>query len=231
MPKVFQPIPHSFDTSDFAVVATLLDYYGLPYSVRSLNDYLHHHSYGSLMTEIADCLLQHGLNTTLINANPLLFSKQVWDQIFLLDYPRTTPEKLPTINEVERIVTKGVFLKRLLPSIEMIDNELTNERPVVISYNPAMIDTMRPQGVSHAILALGDEQHFTLFEPDYDDAVSQQPKQYVLYAIAGVKTNDPSANSIILSKEKTPAPTEPPGPPPDLDSVVLEVVQKEDAKI
>ena len=224
MPKAFQPTTHTFNTSDFAVVATLLDYYALPYSVRSLNDYLHHHNFGSLMTEIADCLLQHGLNTTLINANPLLFSKQVWDQIFLLDYPRTTPEKLPTINEVERVVAKGVFLKRLLPSIEIIDAELAAERPVVISYNPALIETIRPQAVSHAIIAPGDAEHYMLFEPDYDNAVTLQPKLTVLFAITGIQSIDPSADSIILSKEKTPAPTEPPGPPPDLDSVQLEVV-------
>ena len=141
MPKAFQPVSHSFNTADFAVVAAMLDYYGLPYSVRSLNDYLHHHSYGSLMTEIADCLLQHGLETTLINANPLLFSKQVWDAIFLLDYPKTTPEKLPTLNEVQRVITKGVYLRRLLPSQALIDEEIANERPVVISYNPALLET------------------------------------------------------------------------------------------
>ena len=231
MPKVFQPTSQTFDTADFSVVATLLDFYGLPYSVRSLNDYLHHHPYGSLMTEIADCLLQHGLNITLINANPLLFSKQVWDQIFLLDYPRTTPEKLPTINEVQRVVSKGVYLKRLMPSIAMIDNELAHERPVIISYNPALIDSMRPQGVSHAILTKGDDATYSLFEPDYEESLTTQPKQYVLYAIAGVKTNDPAADSIILSSEKSPAPTTPPGPPPDLDSVTLESEEKEDAKI
>lgn len=222
MPKAFQPVSHSFNTSDFAVVAAMLDYYGLPYSVRSLNDYLHHHNYGSLMTEIADCLLQHGLETTLINANPLLFSKQVWDDIFLLDYPKTTPEKLPTLNEVQRVIAKGVYLRRLLPSIAIIDEELANERPVVISYNPALLETMRPQGVSQAIVTKGDVENYTVFEPDYGDLISLHPKLHVLFAITGIRSNDPSADSIILSKERTPAPTTPPGPPPDLDTVTLD---------
>jgi len=216
---MFLPLEHSFNTADFSVVATLLDYYGLPYSVRSLNDYLHLHSYGSLMTEVADCLLQHGLHATLINANPLLFSKKIWDQIFLLDYPKTTPEKLPAIHEVERMMKKGVYLKRLLPSMSIIDEELARERPLIISYNPALVETMRPQGVSHAIISVGDAEHYMLFEPDYDNAFSKQPKQRVLYAITGIRSNDPSADSIILSTVKTPIPTEPPATPPDIDSV------------
>lgn len=171
------------------------------------------------MTEIADCLLQHGVEATLINANPLLFSKQVWDQLFLQDYPRTTPEKLPTINEVERVINKGVFLKRLLPSTTLIDQEMAAERPVIISYNPALIDTMRPQGVSYALIAPGDETNYTLFEPDYENSIALYPKQHVIYAITGVHSIDPSADSIILGKEKTPAPVGPPGPPPDINTV------------
>ncbi len=223
MPKVFQPVPHTFNTSDFAVVATLLDYYGLPYSLRSLNDYLHHHSFGSLMTEMADCLLQHGLEVTLINAEPALFSREVWNSLFLQDYPKTTPEKLPSMNEVERVVAKGVYLRRLLPSIEIIDSELAQERPVIISYNPALIDAIRPQSVSHAIVAPGDADHYMIYEPSYDNAITQQPKQTVLYAITQVHSTDPTASSIILSKEKVPAPTAPPGPPPDIDTIGQEV--------
>ncbi len=216
MPKLLQPTDQVFNTSDFAVVATLLDYYGLPYSSRSLNDYLHHHNFGSLMTEIADCLLQHGLDTTLINADPNLFSRQIWNDLFLLDYPKTSPDKLPSMNEVERVVKKGVFLKRLLPSTDIIDGELAEERPVIISYNPALIETIRPQSVSHALLAPGDADHYTIYEPNFDNAVTLQPKQVVLYAITQVKSPDPTASSIILSKERTPAPTAPPGPLPEI---------------
>jgi hypothetical protein len=171
------------------------------------------------MTEIADCLLQHGIETTLINANPLLFTKKVWDQVFLLDYPKVTPEKLPTYNEVERVIAKGVYLKRLLPSIPMLDEEMSAERPVVISYNPALIDSIRPQGVSHALVAPGDEKNYTLFEPDYDNSIALFPKQHILYAISGVHSIDPSADSVILGKPKVPAPAEPPMTPPDLDTI------------
>lgn len=219
MPKPFHPVDHDFSTSDFAVVAALLDYYGLPYTQRSLNDYLHRHSFGSLMTEIADCLQQHGVETTLINANPLLFTKKVWDQVFLLDYPKVTPEKLPPFNEVDRVIAKGVYLKRLLPSITILDEQMAAERPVVISYNPALIDSLRPQGVSHALIAPGDESTYTLFEPDYENSIAQFSKQHILYAITGVHSIDPSADSIILGKPKAPAPVSPPVTPPDLDTI------------
>jgi hypothetical protein len=212
----FQPTPHTFNTADFAVVAALLDYYGLPYSLRSLNDYLHHHSFGSLMTEMADCLLQHGLETTLVNAQPTLFSRQIWNSLFLQDYPKTDENKLPTTNEVERVIAKGVFLQRLLPSIKIIDKELENDRPVIISYNPALIDSLQPQGVSQGIVTYGDDTHYLLFEPSYDNRITQQEKQVVLYAINEVSSPDPTASSIILGKEKTPAPTAPPGPLPEI---------------
>lgn len=216
MPRIFQPTAHTFITSDFSVVAALLDYYGLPYSVRSLNDYLHHHNFGSLMTEIADCLLQHGLDTTLVNSDPSLFSKEVWNALYLQDYPNTQPDNLPTVNEVERVMKKGVLLRRLVPSQELIDEEVNNERPVIISYNPALIDSIRGQDISHAILTAGDAENYTIFEPGYDDAISLQPKQTVLYSITQVHSSDPTANSIILSQERLPAPTTPPGPLPEI---------------
>lgn len=216
MPKALSPIAHTFASSDFAVVAALLDYYGLPYSVRSLNDYLHHHNFGSLMTEMADCLLQHGVDTTLVNAHPELFSPDVWKALYLQDFPNTNPDKLPTINEAERVIKKGVYLRRALPSLELIDVEVSAERPVIIAYNAGLIDPLRGNVISHAILTMGDGEQYTLFEPSYENLITLQPKQTVLYAITQVRSPDPTAGSLILCKEHLPAPTAPPEPLPEI---------------
>lgn len=216
MKKVFTPTAHTFTTTDFAVVATLLDYHGLPYSVRSLNDYLHHHSFGSLMTEVADCLLQHGLDTTLVSANPEIFSRSLWKKLFLLDYPHTDPNRIPTANEVERVIAKGVMLRQALPSLEMIDEQLDHQRPVIISYNPKLIEPLRKSRVTLGIITAYEGHHYQLFEPFYGNMLEMHEKKNVLLAIHAIQSPDPSANSIILSKVHTPQPTAPPGPLPEI---------------
>lgn len=216
MKKVFTPTEHTFTTTDFAVVAALLDYHGLPYSVRSLNDYLHHHAFGSLMTEVADCLLQHGLETTLVSANPELFSRALWKKLFLLDYPHTDPNRVPTANEVERVIAKGVMLRQALPSFEMIDEQLEQEQPVIIGYNPKLIEPLRKSTVTLGIITAQENGMYQLFEPFYENLLEMHEKKTVLLAVQAVQSPDPSANSIILSKVHTPRPTTSPGPLPEI---------------
>jgi len=212
----FKPLSHTFNTTDFAVVAALLDYYGLPYSVRSLNDYLHHHTFGTLMTEIADCLLQHGIDTTLVNSDPELFSRPLWKKLFLQDYPRTDPKRLPTINEVERVIGKGVMLKQALPTTKLIDHELAKDQPVVIAYNPKLIEPIRSARISHGIITAVDGKDYQLFEPEFGNILEMRPKKVVILAIMGIISSDPSARSIILGKERKPTPKAPPGPLPEI---------------
>lgn len=216
MNKAFNPIDHTFTTTDFAVVAALLDYHGLPYSVRSLNDYLHHHNFGTLMTEVADCLLQHGLDTTLVSANPELFSRVIWRKLFLLDYPKTDPNRLPTMNEVERVIAKGVILRQALASELIIDEQLEQQQPVIISYNPKLVDPLRSNSITLGIITAQEGDHYQLFEPFYENALELRPKKSVILAIHAVQSPDPSAKSIIFSKVHTPKPKAPPGPLPEI---------------
>lgn len=216
MTPAFRPISNHFNSSDLAVAAALLDYYGLPYTQRSLTDYLHQHVFGSLMTELADCLFQHGLNTTLLTAEPNLFTREVWKELYLLDYPKTLPDQLPSVNEVERIIKKGVLLRRVLPAIPEIDQELAAGRPVVISYAPALLDPLRQPGISQAILTPGDEQTYTVFEPLLDAQTTRQPKTSLLLAITQGQSKDPTARSVIFSTVRQPAPTAPPEPLPEI---------------
>lgn len=211
-----QPADHIFETTDFAVVATLLEYYGLPYSVRSLNDYLHRHTFGTLMTEMADCLLQHGIDSTLVSSNPELFSRPLWKKVFQQDFPKTDPNRIPSVNEVERIIGKGVMLRQAMPSINLIDEEIKQERPVLVTYNPKLIEPIRNENFSYGLIMAEDENSYQFFEPYYDNLLELRPKKTVLLAILGVKSFDPSGNSLIFGKERTPAPTQPPAPLPEI---------------
>jgi hypothetical protein len=217
MPKhASQPADHIFQTTDFTVVATLLGYYGLPYSVRSLNDYLHHHTFGTLMTEMADCLLQHGLDSTLVSSNPELFSRPLWKKVFQQDFPKTDSHRMPSENEVERVIAKGVMLRQAMPSTKLIDEELKNERPVLVAYNPKLIEPIRNESHSYGLIMAKEDDTYQLFEPYYDNALELRPKKVVLLSVLGTHHLDPSGNSLIFGKERTPAPTEPPAPLPEI---------------
>jgi hypothetical protein len=214
--KTLRTTATNLSASEFAVVVAMLDFYGLPYSTRSIGDYLHHHNYGILMTEIADCLLQHGLTSTFVSADPNLFSRPAWNALYLQDYPQVNPSKLPTVNELDRIVAKGVLLRRLLPSKEIIDKELEADRPVVISYDPAMLESIRAKSVSQAIISAKTDEEYTVFEPHFGNTTTNYPKESVILAITQLTSLNPTAKSIILTSEKLPTPTEPPPPLPEI---------------
>jgi len=212
----FTPQSHTFDTTEFKIVAALLDYYALPYSVRSLTDYLHRHNYGSLMTEVADCLLQHGLITTLITANPELLNRDAWRAVHNLEYPFIDPNRLPTLTDIERVISRGVLLKKLPPSLALIDEEIAQGYPVMISYVPSLIIGIRELGNSLAIIVAGDEENYTLFEPAFANVLTLCSKKTCLFSILEVKSADPSAASLLTMREKTPAPLGPPPPLPEI---------------
>ena len=214
--NVSRPADHIFATTDFSVVATLLEYYGLPYSVRSLKDYLHHHTFGTLMTEMADCLLQHGLDPTLVSSSPELFSRPLWKNVFQQDFPKTDPHRIPSVNEVERVIGKGVMLRQAMPSTKLIDEELSKERPVLVTYNPKLIEPIRNESFLHGLIMATDGVSYQFFEPYYDNALELRPKKVVLLSVLGTRHLDPSANSLIFGKERTPAPTAPPAPLPEI---------------
>lgn len=190
--------------SDYAVVAAYLDYFGKPYTRRSLGDYLEHSNRPSCMTEIADCIAQHGLATTLFNADMNLFNRQLWRKFLA---PRDSSGKpilespASDILETDRVIRKGIRIQRSVVNQTLLDQYLEQEHPILIGYNPAFVHPVEHVFASHAILTKANKEEYTLFEPLREHSTTQFPKNVIIHAIFGTKQDDPSAQSIILGKE------------------------------
>lgn len=190
--------------SDYAVVSAYLDYFGKPYTRRSLGDYLEHSNRPSCMTEIADCIAQHGLATTLFNADMNLFNRQLWRKFLA---PRDSSGKpilgssASDVLETDRVIRKGIRIQRQVVNQALLDQYLEQEQPILIGYNPAFIHPVEQIFASHAILTKESEEEYTLFEPLREHSTTQFPKNMIINAIFGTKQDDPSAQSIIVGTE------------------------------
>jgi hypothetical protein len=186
---------------DLASVEGILQYYDKTYTRRTLLAYLHLHSYGSLLTEMADCLVQHGVQTTIVSANPHLFSRQDWDQFVLKSSAHNKKEEFH-MNELHRVIKNGVYLVTLIPTAEMIEKQLDKKQPVIISCNWDVLHHLSGVTFDYAIISGYDKDTFQVVDAFHEKKVVKYPKSVVMYAIHSLTAQNPLAGSIILTADK-----------------------------
>jgi hypothetical protein len=191
------------NSCDIMVTEAVLQYYECEYNHRSLLIFLRKHSYGSLITEVAECLLKHGVQTTLVSANPNLFLPESWNKFALLTNP-VNPTKDFHINEMIRVMDQGVMVRGAIPNVEIIENELDQERPVIISCNYNILHQIAGEEYDYALITGYDDKNFFLIEAFGKKEQRKYPKQVVMYAIHSLTAKNPLAGSIILTRKRTP---------------------------
>jgi len=197
--KSYNPKLQSVLEDDLAITEAILDYYDRPHSARSIRAFLHQHPFGSYITEIADCLCQHGIETTLVTAHPELFTSKVWESISA-DF-RAEKSRTSSLTEVTRVIKKGVLLQHRVPTISLIETELEKRQPVIINCDLRFLQNETDVDLSFAIIVAADDETFSITDSLLGDRIKKYPKKTVLYAITENMSRHPTAGSILLTRE------------------------------
>jgi hypothetical protein len=186
---------------DIATTQIILDYYARPYTSRTLLNFLNAHAFGSLTTEIADCLQQHGVQTTIMTANPMVFSAEAWRNFFNdMSHAREYFDRFT--HEFERVVKTGVYVIQKVPTIEMLEQELEAKRPFVMSFTSAPVRETLDTILHYAVVFGFNEDNFLMIDsfPNYEP--TQIPKQFILNELQNITAGNPNSGIVILTQPR-----------------------------
>jgi ABC-type bacteriocin/lantibiotic exporter with double-glycine peptidase domain len=187
---------------DIAVCQSLLQFYDLPVTRRSLLVFLHQHRFGSTITEIAECLLHHGLKTTLVSANPFLFSHDR-DEYFSDALGETAEKYRSHVKELQRVLESGVLLKTQVPTVKILKTQLAQKHPVIVSLNRAIL-TKELGVIFHYAIVTGIEGNTaTLMDPASPHKSITIPLTLLEFSITSLTAINPFAGTILLSEPFT----------------------------
>ncbi len=194
------PFPAATSSScDVGVTQTVLDYYQKSYTDRSLSTYLKSHPYGSLATEIADCLLKHGIQPLIRTANPSIFSTAAWEK-FALALRNRGISQVFTQNEFERVIKNGVYVSTVPPTLAEIEKELAEHRPVIISFiSPAALEQLDDY-FHYAVLIGQNGEMFQTIDSFPQRTPSEIPKTLVFNELLNVASGNPNAGLVIFTR-------------------------------
>jgi hypothetical protein len=188
-------LPNAYDVT---TVETVLSFYGKKYTLQSLLSYLHQHSFGSTITEVADCLQQHGVSTTIVAGNSGFFNAVNWERILTPKNHEVNPSNQGS--EFERVMKKGVRLLRQIPTQKMIEEQLQNNHPVLTFLRS---NAFFPQidGFLHYVLLAGEEEnHFLCVDVLPRRQTLKIEKSLIIQDIINMDPIDPNTGSIIFTK-------------------------------
>lgn len=185
-------------SSDFATAKAILNFYEQPQTTRSLSNYLGRHNYGSLVTELAECLHQHGVKATLVTANPNIFERASWDKFRLRKHGKSAIEELQ-INEYTRVIEAGVLLRAQVPTEEIIDQSIHKHHPVIISLSNEAIRETLGSMTEFGIITGYDHESYTVVDFGSVGRARRFPKQLVIFALHSLSSEDPTSGTIILT--------------------------------
>lgn len=196
--NIRRPRGSSLNTSDFATARAILNFYEISYSQETLETYLGHHSFGTLVTEFSECLYNHGISSTIVTANPFIFERGAWDTFQLKKIGRNQMEEFQ-INEYVRVVELGVKLRAEVPTEGIIDEQLRHHHPVIILLDNGMIHSTLGTNMDFGIITGYDNDSYTIVDFSANGRARKFPKQVVMFALHAVSNGNPTSGAIILT--------------------------------
>jgi hypothetical protein len=186
---------------DIATTQIILDYYNRPYTSRSLLNFLNTHAFGSLTTEIADCLQQHGVQTTIMTANPMVFSADAWRNFFNdMAHAREYFEQFT--HEFERVVKTGVYVIQKVPTLAVLEQELAEKRPFIMSFTSAPMRETLDTILHYAVVFGYTEENFLMIDSFPGYAPTQIPKSFITNELQNITAGNPNSGIVILTRPK-----------------------------
>lgn len=166
-----------------AVCESLLQFHSLPVSRKSLLSCLPRHSYGNSLVELAECLFNHGLQTTLISATA---------------YTDATQQNK---RQLQSALEAGVYLKIKAPSLKLIKDELEHKRPVIASVNRSLSPETEIQ--FHYVIVTGiTEEKVTLMDPASPRTTVTLDTNFFEACRKSIQNENPFVGSILFAKAK-----------------------------
>jgi hypothetical protein len=186
-------------SSDFAAVRAILNYYEISFTQDTLETYIGHHSFGTLITEVAECLHNHGVLSTIVTANPFIFERGAWDTFQLKKVGRNQMEEFQ-INEYVRVIELGVKLQPEVPTEGIIDEQLRHHHPVLILLDSGMIHSTLGTDMDYGIITGYDNESYTIVDFSAGGRARKFPKNVVMFALHAVSSGNPTSGAIILTE-------------------------------
>jgi hypothetical protein len=186
---------------DIATTQIILDYYDKTYTGRSLLRFLNTHAFGSLITEVSDCLQQHGVQSTIMTANPMVFSADAWRNFFNdMVHAREYFDRFT--HEFERVMKSGVYVIQKVPTIETLQKELDAKHPFVMSFTSAPMRETLDTILHYAVVFGYTEDSFLMIDSFPGYKPTQIPKQFIMSELQNITAGNPNSGIVILTQPK-----------------------------
>ena len=187
---------------EYNTATSILDFYNVKYTTRSLQQSLHRSEAIHSFSQLALALYQHGVQTTFMTPRADLFERFPWHKYLQRVTGELDPE-MPDTNELERIIAHGVWLKVSAITEAILDNEVHQKHPVILSADPFLPVADKETLVAPPIVTGEEKDNYLIFQPTMLHTTQQLPKGQLIAFLENIKQEDPFAGSIICTQPRS----------------------------
>jgi len=187
-------------------VKMLLAYFGIEKDLEELQKDVLYSEIGTTMFDNGSLLLDHGLKTTVITAQPLLFSPEIVSKIAnnedLLKVIDLKIEKSPKFKDNletwKKYLDKGGQVKIEIPDFSHIKEAIDNEYPVLVLFYGQPLG--QHEGIFHFVVVSGYDDEKVFINNPWPPSKQQDwyPIKEFMYAVHSSTTADIDNGSFLI---------------------------------